>query len=242
LNRLVFRINVASLDDTSRGAGHIVIERLAIFRSGRPFPVFSLGLRNELDETLDARIAALCAEGWALWDKFDAEVRSRHFHPFVGADYEVVADVLRRYRKPGLRFLEWGAATGVITIIADLLGFDAYGIELDPQLVATARALAAKFDSRARFVAGSFMPSGYEWRSSGGDNRIGTLGVGPSAYRELGYGLDDFGIVWGYPWDGEQELMLDLMNRYGRSDAILLLNHVTDGVVAYRGGRKIASP
>ncbi len=168
-------------------------------------------------------------------------MREHHFHAFVAADYDVVRNALILYRGPGLRFLEWGAATGVITITADLLGFDAYGIELDADLVATARHLATRFDSRARFVAGSFLPSGYEWRSSDGDNRIGTLGVGPSAYRELGYALDDFDVVFGYPWDGEQELMIDLMNRYGRPDAILLLNHVTDGVVAYRGGRKITA-
>ena len=195
--------------------------------------------RRELDEALDARLAALCAEGWALADKFDEEVRAHQFHPFVPADYDVVVDALIRYRGPNLRFLEWGAATGVITIVADLLGFDAYGIELQSDLVATARALAAKFESGARFVAGSFLPSGYEWRSRDGDNRIGTLGVGPSAYRELGYALDDFDVVFGYPWDGELPLMVDLMSRYGRADAILLLNHVTDGVVAYRGGRQI---
>lgn len=193
--------------------------------------------RRGLNEALDGRIAALCAEGWALWDNFDEKVREHHFHPFVAADYDVVVDALVRHRRPGLRFLEWGAATGVITILADLLGFEAYGIELDSDLVATARALATKFDSRARFAAGSFLPSGYEWRSSDGDRRIGTLGVGPSAYRELGYALDDFDVVFGYPWDGERELMLDLMNRYGRRDAILLLNHVSEGVVAYRGGR-----
>jgi hypothetical protein len=198
-------------------------------------------LRRELDEALDARLAALCAEGWALWDAFDEHVRGRRFHPFVAADYDLVVDALIRYRGPNLRFLEWGAATGVITIMADLLGFEAYGIELESDLVATARALAANFDSRARFAAGSFLPSGYEWRSSDGDRRIGTLGIGPSAYRDLGYALDDFDVVFGYPWDGERELMLDLMNRYGRADAILLLNHVADGVVAYRGGREIAS-
>ena len=195
--------------------------------------------RQELDETLNARLAALCAEGWAEWDRFDEEVRRHQFHPFVAADYDVVVDALIHYRTPGLRFLEWGAATGVVTIAADLLGFDAYGIELEADLVATARVLAAKFDSHARFVVGSFLPNGYEWRSKDGDNRIGTLGIGPSAYRELGYALDDFDVVFGYPWDGEQALMVDLMNRYGRADAILLLNHVTDGVVAYRGGREI---
>jgi hypothetical protein len=196
--------------------------------------------QSEMDGALRARLTALCAEGWALWDRFDEEVREHHFHPFVAAEYDAVVDALMQHRGPGLRFLEWGAATGVITIIADLLGFDAYGIELEPDLVATARALAKKFDSRARFVAASFLPTGYQWRSRDGDRRTGTLGTGVSGYRELGYGLDDFDVVFGYPWDGERELMLDLMNRYGRADATLLLNHVNDGVVAYRGGRKVA--
>lgn len=198
-------------------------------------------LRPELDEALRGRLTALCTEGWAIWDRFDEEVRGHHFHPFVAANYDDVLEALLQYRGPGLRFLEWGSATGVITIVADLLGFEAYGIELESGLVATARGLATKYDSRARFVAGSFLPSGYEWRSKDGDNRIGTLGIGPSAYRELGYALDDFDVVFGYPWDGEQDLMLDLMTRYGRADAILLLNHVTDGVLAYRGGREITS-
>jgi hypothetical protein len=144
-----------------------------------------------------------------------------------------------RHRGPNLRFLEWGSATGVITIIADLLGFDAYGIELDRDLVATARELARRFDSHARFAAGSFLPTGYEWRPADRDGRTGTLGTGVSGYRELGHPLEDFDVVFGYPWDGEAPLMLDLMQRYGRADATLLLNHPNDGVVAYRGGRRL---
>jgi hypothetical protein len=60
-----------------------------------------------------------------------------------------------------------------------------------------------------------------------------------SGYRELGHPLEDFDVVFGYPWDGEAPLMLDLMQRYGRADATLLLNHANDGVVAYRGGRRL---
>ena len=192
---------------------------------------------READAALRRRLVRLCAEGWALWDRFDEEVRAHRFHPFVAADYEAVVNALMPHHGPGLRFLEWGAATGVITIIADLMGFDAYGIELDPDLVATARDLARRYDSRAQFVVGSFLPTGYEWRPSHGDGRTGTLGAGASGYRELGHSLDDFDVVFGYPWDGECDLMLDLMNRYGRADATLLVNHVTDGVLAYRGGR-----
>ena len=193
--------------------------------------------QSEMSDELRARLTALCVEGWTLWDRFDEEVRTHHFHPFVAAEYDQVVDALMQHRGPNLRFLEWGAATGVITIIADLLGFEAYGIELDRDLVTTARELAKKFDSRARFVVGSFLPTGYEWRPPDGDGRIGTLGTGESGYLELGLALDEFDVVFGYPWDGERELILDLMNQYGRPDATLLVNHVTDGVLAYRGGR-----
>jgi hypothetical protein len=197
--------------------------------------------QSEMGDALRARLTALCAEGWALWDQFDEEVRQHHFHPFVAAEYDRVVDALMRHRGPNLRFLEWGAATGVITIIADLLGFDAYGIELDRDLVATARELAKRFDSRAKFVAGSFLPTGYEWRPPDGDGRIGTLGTGVSGYRELCHCLDEFDVVFAYPWDGERELMLDVMSRYGRDDATLLLHHVNDGVVAYRRGRVVSA-
>ena len=192
-----------------------------------------------MDDALRARLDALCTEGWAIWDRFTTEVSDRHFHPFVAADYQVVCQALLPYRGRGLRFLEWGSATGVITIMADLLGFEAYGIELDPTLVTTARGLATRFDSGARFVAGSFLPTGYRWRPSDGDARTGTLGNGASGYLKLGLSLDDFGLVFGYPWDGEQLMMLDVMKCYGARDAVLLLNSVTTGVTSYRDGRAV---
>lgn len=191
-----------------------------------------------MDAALRARVAELCAEGWEIWEHFDVEVRDRGFHPFVAADYEEVLAALLRHRAPSLKFLEWGSASGVITIMADLLGFEAYGIELDASLVSTARTLATKFESRARFVAGSFLPAGYVWRPSSGDGRIATIGDGASGYRELGHPLDEFDVVFGYPWGGEEPMMLDLMQTYGRSDALLLLNTVNGGVKEYRNDRR----
>lgn len=193
-----------------------------------------------MEDALRTRLEALCAEGWAAWDRFATEVREHHFHPFVAADYEVVQKALIPHRKPGQRFLEWGSATGVITIMADLLGFDACGIELDSSLVATARDLARKFDSRARFAAGSFLPTGYRWQPSDGDGRTGTVGTGISGYLQLGCSLDDFDVVFGYPWGGEEAMMLDLMKCYGRPNGLLLLHTVNDGVRSYRGGRQVS--
>jgi hypothetical protein len=178
---------------------------------------------SELDAALRMRLESLIEEGSDIWESFDREVRQQHWHPFVAADYGRVLQDLLALRAPGLRFLEWGSATGVITIMADLLGFDAYGIELDARLVRIARDLARKYGSGARFVVGSFVPLGYRWRSGTGDNRQGTIGHGPSAYPELGHPLEDFDLVYAYPWTGEEPMMRDLMRRYGKSGSRLLL-------------------
>jgi hypothetical protein len=192
-------------------------------------------------DSRDADIAALLDEGRDIFHRFDLEVRQQHFHPFVAADYDRVLGALRALHRPGMRFLEWGSATGVITILADFVGYEASGIELDAGLVDTARDLAARHGSGARFACGSFLPTGYRYRTPSGDERLGTIGDGPSGYLELGSPLDTFDLVFGYPWGGEAPMMLDLMRAYGSRDALLLLHGNTD-VELYRDGRRIPMP
>lgn len=189
-----------------------------------------------LDPVLRSRLRALQEEGEEIWCQFDREVRLREWHPFVPADYEAVLEVLLRMRAPGLRFLEWGSATGVITIMADMLGFEAYGIEIDSELVTIARGLAHRFESRGRFANGSFLPTGYVFRPLDSDGRLGTIGEGTSGYLELGHPLEDFHVVFGYPWTGEDALMHDLMRAYGGRGARLLLPGAA-GVHVYVDGR-----
>lgn len=155
----------------------------------------------------------------------------------MAADYDAVQAALVSLRKPGRRFLEWGSATGVITIMADLLGFDSCGIELDASLVDVGRGLASRWRSDARFAAGSFIPMGWEWRPSDGNGRHGTIGQGPSGYLKLGHALDDFDVVYAFPWMGEEPMMLDLMRCHGREDAHLLLHTTQNGTRTYRGGQ-----
>jgi len=190
------------------------------------------------DPALRARLDAVCAEGQAIFERFDRNVRERAFHPFVAADYEVVRAALLGLRADGRRFLEWGSATGIITILADLMGYDACGIEIDGSLVETARAVAARHGSAARFVTGSFLPTGYVHRTPDGDTRTGTLAEGPSGYLALGRALEDFDVVFGYPWGGEEPVMHDVMQRYGSPKATLLLYDASGEVRAYRGGRE----
>ena len=205
-------------------------------RESNPGPTLATDKGPDLDLEVGTRIDALCEEGRAFWHRFDAEVRQDEWHPFVPADYDAVRTALASLRQPGRRFLEWGSATGIITIMADLLGYDACGIELDPSLVDVGREFAYRGRSNAQFAIGSFIPMGWEWRSAGGTGRHGTIGQGPSGYLELGRALDDFDLVYAFPWTGEEPMMLELMRCHGRRDAHLLLHTAQDGIRLYRGG------
>lgn len=196
-------------------------------------------LWRDLDPELNVRLAELADEGREIWNRFDMEVRRHDFHPFVPADYDKVLAALLRLRRPGLRFLEWGSATGVITIMADLLGYEAYGIELDGRLVDMARQLAARFGSSARFAEGSLFPTGYRYRPASGDARLGTIGTGESGYLGLGMPLDSFDVVYAYAWPGEDDVLFDVMEHYGGEDTSLLLNVGAAGLKLYRGRREV---
>ena len=194
----------------------------------------------DLDPVLRATLAEIGEEGWEIWAEFDRNVRQNEWHPFVPADYERVLEALLVLRAPGLRFLEWGSATGVITIMADLLGYEAYGIELDEGLVNVSIEMAARYGSGARFAAGSFLPAGYTWSPKDGDGRMGTVGAGTSGYLQLGHPLDDFDLVYAFPWGGEEAMMHDLMRQYGGPAAGLLLNRVSGDVELFRRGKLVA--
>jgi hypothetical protein len=185
------------------------------------------------------RLTELQQKGREIWKRFDVDVRRQEWHPFVPADYQLVEKSLLRLHRPGLRFLEWGSATGVITIMADLLGYEAYGIEIDPALVEIARGLARDFESAAQFAAGSFLPADYEWVSEDGDRRYGTIGRGESAYATLGSDLDSFDIVFAYPWSGEEPIMHDVIKRRGNANSQFLL-YGAAGVHIYQGGQLLS--
>jgi hypothetical protein len=197
---------------------------------------------NSLDPDLRRRLLDLCQEGWEVWDRFSRSRDIGDFHPFIAAEYEPVLEAMIPHRGENLKFLEWGSATGVIAILADLLGFEAYGIELEGDLVQMARELAKQVGSGATFAKGSFIPQGYRWKPQGGDGRMGTIGSGSSGYLELGHHLDEFDVVFAFPWGGEEPMMVDLMGSYGREDATLLMNTVNQGVQVYQRGKLIQAP
>jgi predicted RNA methylase len=186
-------------------------------RSARPVP--------------EAVRTALFAAAEEVHARHARGARAARFDTFVPTDYAAAFTELVGLRPRADRFVELGAGAGVVTILADLLGYEAYGIEIDPRLVEEARHLAAQFSSRAEFVQGSFFPPGERDRVELLDPTFHTETEGRDAWAELGLELRDFDLIYSYPWPGEEDLHDELFRRHARRGAWLLRYGSRDGFV-----------
>ncbi len=156
---------------------------------------------------------------------------------FVASDYELVYRTLRtlRQNEPDLRrFCEWGSGLGVVAGLASQLGFQAYGIELDARLVAASQRLLDAHQLTPTIVGGSFVPASYRQREAATDLDARTVWSGPDAYQDLDCDLDDFHVIFAYPWPTEEEHYQDVFRSGADYGAILVTYVGTDGIRAFR--------
>lgn len=180
---------------------------------------------------------ALLADAAARWRAFEA-VRPG-YHTYVHADWRAAVPTLRQLQPLAGTFLECGSGLGVIAAIADLLGYDAYGIELDPWLHGEGQALAQRHGAQVTFAQGSFMPAAARDQQEHDSGEFLTVRDGEPAYAELGMELRDFDVVYAFPWPGEEQRFLDLVRRHGRKDTFLVLYGAADGYQVFQKGRPI---
>ena len=197
--------------------------------------------RQAIHDDYDGAEQALRIELRTLWDEVDdlweQQQSSDGFHGYVSADYEAVFRSLVHLRGQARTFLEWGSGLGVVTIMASRLGFEAYGIENEPELVDHAHAFGERFAPAARFVRGNFFPSEFTWNPGEGEIEVRTALPGAAAYERMGRKLSDFDLVYAYPWPGEHQLYQKVMRKYGGPNSLFLTYDVRRGMELYRGGR-----
>ncbi len=182
------------------------------------------------DETLLVEFGRLWAEADGLWDQHhDAPA----FHGYVSADYRAVYESLARLRGSVVTFLEWGSGLGVVTIMASRMGFEAYGIEAEPDLVDYAEGFAAVYGPQARFAQGSFIPADFRWNPAEEEVHR-TIVDAAAAYDELDMELRDFDLVYAYPWPEERSLYHSIMRKCGRRNAMLLSYDAREGIELIR--------
>ena len=172
-------------------------------------------------------------------ERFHFEHREKPIPAFVACDFVAAYHALRQITELNLsaggRFCEWGSGIGSVTCLAALLGYDAIGIEIEPDLVETAISLADDHTIEAEFVHGSFVPQGGEEcldaHAYDLDREVTWLrSDGADAYEELGLDADDFDLVFAYPWPGEEAVIYDLFAEFAGVGALLLTHHGEEGL------------
>jgi hypothetical protein len=169
------------------------------------------------------------------WDQHQAE-------QFVAADYELVCQTLQwvgEYQPTvGRRFLEWGCGFAAVACLAENLGWNAHAIEAHPELIGQARLTIQTWPADVELFAGNFLPRGADQLAF--DPTLPSLGhAGESAYDAWGLDVDDFDLIYSYPWPGEDEFHEDVFDRYAAIGAILLM---FIGPNEMRAWRKVSAP
>lgn len=177
----------------------------------------------------------LWREAASIWE---TRQNDASFEGYVSANYAMVYRSLQKFQNRCVTFLEWGSGLGVVTIMAAQMGFDAYGIEIEPELVAHADELAERFGSNAKFACGSFIPADYEEDSRDGAEFYRTITDSPSGYEALDMELRDFDLVYAYPWPEEHIVFRRMMRRFGASSSVLVCYDQREGMSVIRFGKK----
>ena len=156
---------------------------------------------------------------------------------FVASDFELVYRVLRwivdERLMTGRRMLEWGCGFAVVAALGAKLGLDVTGIEAERRLLEQAKGTLQDFAVPVELVWGNFLPPGAEPLSPNPD--FPSLGHEvPSAYAQMASDLDDFALVFGYPWPGEWVFHERVFARYGAKGGLLVLFYGPNDVRVFR--------
>jgi len=161
---------------------------------------------------------------------------------FVPSDFEIVYRALHAIRDShlacGNSFCEWGSGLGVVASLAAMLGFDAYGIEIDEDLFHASQELAGEFGIPVQFAHGSFVPQGADelidltFRDNDGGLSLDTQA--DHTYDDLGLEICDFDVIFVFPWPDDEPLVARLFERFAARGALLLTYNDAGFVRLYR--------
>jgi len=107
-----------------------------------------------VEEVLQIQSHDLAARAQAFLQDGRSRIRDVRCFDFVPSQYEHAWNVLSTLKRGKL--CEWGSGLGIVVGLAELLGYDAYGIELDADLASSSRELLAAHGLSAPIYTGSY--------------------------------------------------------------------------------------
>jgi len=203
---------------------YLVLVELDLEIEECPLPLLVGRLFEEVDQRIEA---------------FFLRRRDEPILSFVPSDFPMVYRALQYIMDSqlctGNSFCEWGSGFGVVSLLAAELGFDACGIEIEDELHQESLRLASEFELEAEFIHGTFVPTGGQRFLDHLDEISWLRADGYDAYADLGLDIDDFDLVFAYPWPGEEGFIDNLFDYYASAGSLLLSYH---GVEEIRLQRK----
>ena len=193
-----------------------------------------------------ARLIATCSRGWARFFADHDDHQAPRFVPSMPERvWAILEEVTRRHLPPTRIFCEWGSGFGTATCLAALLGYEAYGLEIDEELVRLSRAIARRLGIRVQLLCTSLFPEGYEaYAGVDGVALVTSESVsahtdtaearGPLRYDGMAIAITDIGVFFAYPWPEERELMQELFEAVARVGAILVVYHTDTDIRVFR--------
>lgn len=165
---------------------------------------------------IPVHLSALVTDAMAASAAFDRQTGSDRIPDLVTSSPEIIWGFLTEMRRLvpdcGQTFCEWGSGLGIVTCLADALGWTAHGLEIEPRLIATAKQLAAKHNRSVQFDVSSYKQDGlFEGKIDPADLDTGK-----------GFGLLDFDVIYGYLWNAEYQAVTQLVSDHGRPGTLFL--------------------
>ena len=199
---------------------------------------------NQNDIPLDVKNFLVEADR-RIDELFDTE-RNRKVPRFIPSNAELLymhlSAIISEDLCLGNNYCEWGSGYGVGTCLASMLGFESFGIEIEPSLVDASRTLAEESNIEVTILETDYMPEGFEcYEGSGGAELIRpenyVLGSNQSmdiTYDGMSVNLDEIDVFFVYPWPGEQEFMQEFFEAVACDGAVCLMYLGDDEFGLYR--------
>ena len=210
----------------------MAIEELAINFENNPLP---------------GKAAAYLTEANLRIDHLFETERNKRMPRFIPSDaiaiYNALDFITRKDWPLGRVYCEWGSGYGIGSCFAAMLGYEAYGIEIEAELVKASQELADDSGIDIRIIHGDYMPDGFEcYNGMGGAELVKpehyTFGRDDidevARYEGMDRGRDEVDLFFIYPWPGEQEFVQEFFHAVAADGAILLAYYGENDLCAYR--------
>ena len=190
-----------------------------------------------VDEPLPPEVTAFLTDADRRIDEFFEQRKHVKKLGFFPSDYPLAYRILHAVRdldQQPRSFCEWGSGFGVVTGLAAFLGYDACGIEIDPRLLRPSRKLIRDHRINAEILEGSFLPEEYLKTEKLSDKNTVTILSGSGVNDEVDDDIDDFDVIFAFPWPTEEELYFDLFARYAADGALLITYQAVESIHVFR--------